>query len=82
MKKRASIFLLLILFFASYSNADSNLFSPYVYFPTGSWPEAVAIGDVNGDGQNDMVMTTSFNSDPKSLWKRWYTPYRGLLGCR
>jgi hypothetical protein len=64
MKKGASIILLLILFFANYSYADSNLFYPYVYFQVGSWPEAVAIGDVNGDGRNDVVMTTSFYLDP------------------
>ena len=39
---------------------NSNLFSSYVLIPTGSWPEAVAIGDVTGDGKNDVVMTTSF----------------------
>lgn len=35
-------------------------FAPYTAIPTGSWPEAVAIGDVNGDGLNDIVMTTSY----------------------
>lgn len=41
-----------------------NLFSPYVTFPTGSCPEAVAIGDVNNDGLNDVVVSTVFNDDP------------------
>lgn len=31
---------------------------------TGSHPEAVAIGDINGDGRNDVVVTTSSYSDP------------------
>ncbi len=39
--------------------ANSFLFKPYVAYPTGSWPEAVAIGDVTGDGKNDVVLVTS-----------------------
>ena len=30
-------------------------FNPYQALPVGSWPEAVAIGDVNNDGFNDVV---------------------------
>ncbi len=41
-----------------------NLFRPYETHWVGSWPEAVAIGDVNGDGRNDVVMTTSYYFDP------------------
>ena len=40
------------------------LFKPYQAIPVGSWPEAVAVGDVNGDGRNDVVMTTSYYFDP------------------
>jgi len=48
---------------------DPGLFENYVAFPTGSWPEAVAIGDVNGDGRNDVVMTTSFYFDAANDYK-------------
>lgn len=47
----------------------ASLFANYVNFPTGSWPEAVAIGDVNGDGRNDVVMTTSFYFDDANDYK-------------
>lgn len=46
------------------STSSKNLFQPYVMLPTGSSPEAVAIGEVNGDSRNDVVMTTSFSSSP------------------
>ncbi|MDI1302606.1 MAG: FG-GAP-like repeat-containing protein [bacterium] len=42
-----------------------KLFLPYTATATGSWPDAVAIGDVNADGRNDVVMTTSsYGSSP------------------
>ena len=41
----------------------TSLFQPYQALPTGSRPQAIAIGDVTGDGRNDVVMTTSFNND-------------------
>ncbi len=47
----------------STTNEPSHLFSPVQVFPVGSWPEAVAIGDVNNDGKKDVVLLTSFNSD-------------------
>ena len=42
-----------------WSRANTVSFSNYVAYPTGSWPEAVAIADLNGDGRNDVVMSTS-----------------------
>src|SRR5437763_1800917 len=44
--------------------APAGLFQPYQATWVGSWPEAVAVGDVNGDGRNDVVMTTSYYFDP------------------
>ena len=43
---------------------NTGFFKPYLAIPTGSWPEAVAIGDVTGDGKNDVVLATSFYFDP------------------
>jgi hypothetical protein len=49
--------------------ANSGLFDAYQAYSVGSWPEAVAIGDVNGDGRNDVVMTTSYYFDEKNDYK-------------
>ncbi|MDW7646494.1 MAG: hypothetical protein SCI25_15830 [Desulfuromonadales bacterium] len=46
-------------------------------FDVGSDPEAVAIGDVNGDGLNDVVMTTGFYSDPDNDYKLFVFPQNG-----
>jgi hypothetical protein len=43
---------------------DGPLFQPYVATSVGSWPEAVAIGDLNGDLRNDVALVTSFYLDP------------------
>src|ERR1051326_658949 len=43
--------------------------SNYVAYATGSWPEAVAIADLNGDGRKDVVLSTSsyFNTNDNSI---------------
>ncbi len=51
------------------SAAAADLFSAYSAIPTGSWPEAVAIGDVNGDGANDVVLTTTYYFDEANDFK-------------
>ena len=69
-KGMACLFLIVVLSsFTGLASSAANLFYPYVNAPTGSWPEAVAIGDVNGDGRNDVVMTTSYYDD-------WPNDYR------
>jgi uncharacterized repeat protein (TIGR01451 family) len=40
------------------------LFKPGVAHATGSVPRAVAIGDINGDGRKDVVVTTTHHADP------------------
>ena len=48
----------------STTDEPSHLFLPVQDFPVGSFPEAVAIGDMNHDGRNDVVLLTSFYFDP------------------
>jgi len=59
---------------------NSDLFKPYVAIPVGSWPEAVALGDVNGDGRVDVVMTTSFYFDPENDYKIFVFSQNGYGG--
>ena len=42
----------------------TSLFQPYVAYPTGSGAEVVGIGDLDGDGRNDIAVLTSSNNDP------------------
>ena len=42
----------------------ATLFNPYQAFPTGSFAQGVAIGDLNGDGRSDVAVTTTFYFDP------------------
>jgi fibronectin type 3 domain-containing protein len=51
--------------------ATGSLFQPYQAIAVGSWPEAVAIGDVSGDHRNDVVLTTSYNFDPIADFRLW-----------
>jgi hypothetical protein len=53
------------------AGAAGTLFQPYQAFAVGSWPEAVAIGDVTGDGRADVVMTTGFYFDSSNDYRVW-----------
>jgi len=57
-----------------------GLFRAPVSIPIGSWPQAVAIDDVNGDGRNDVVIVTSYNFDPDNdFLQRWNSVIRKEL---
>jgi hypothetical protein len=53
------------------AGAAGTLFQPYHAVDVGSWPEAVATGDVTGDGRTDVVMTTGYYSDPANDFRVW-----------
>jgi hypothetical protein len=53
------------------AGAAGTLFQPYHAVDVGSWPEAVAIGDVTGDGRADVVMTTGYYFDPANDYRVW-----------
>ena len=61
---------MLALTAVSAAAADSN-FQSYEAYPVGSWPDAVAIGDVTGDGRSDVVMTTHFYFDDANDYRLW-----------
>lgn len=44
-------------------------FQPYEAYPTSSWPEVVKIGDVTGDGRNDVLLATSFYFDEENDYR-------------
>ena len=44
--------------------ATGGLFLPYQAIAVPSEPDAVAIGDVTGDGRDDIVVTTGYDFDP------------------
>jgi len=50
--------------FPPFSGHGENFaFYSYMSYVVGSWPYAVAIADVNGDGRNDVILATTYNFD-------------------
>jgi hypothetical protein len=49
---------------ASKQAETATLFKPYAAYPVGSYAQGVAIGDLNGDGRNDVAVTTTYYFDP------------------
>jgi len=47
-------------------------FHPYQRYATGSWPIAVAIGDVTSDARNDVLLVTSSHFDPENDYKLFF----------
>ncbi len=51
----------------SAANSDgSTLLKPYIAISVGSWAEVVAIGDLNNDGKNDVVLGTASYNNPEN----------------
>ena len=57
---------------AAASSSPAISFRPYQAYPTGSWPIAVAIGDVTSDGRGDVLLTTSEYFDPDNDFKLFF----------
>jgi FG-GAP-like repeat/Domain of unknown function DUF11 len=53
------------------AGAAGSLLQPYQAYAVGSWPAAVTIADVTGDGRSDVVMTTHFYFDPANDYRLW-----------
>ena len=67
----------------SASLASEPLFQPYVEIAVPSEPDAVRVGDVTGDGRDDVVVTTGYANDPVNDFSLFVLPQLpdGLLGA-
>ena len=68
MRRPLNAFVVIFLLFFT-TQVHAVLFQNYIAYPTGSHPESVAIGDLNGDNRNDVVMCTSLvgNTNDNSI---------------
>jgi hypothetical protein len=53
------------------AGAAGGQLQPYQAIPVGSWPAAVTIADVTGDGRSDVIMTTHFYFDAANDYRLW-----------
>ena len=60
-----------LIFATGLAAAAGSQFQPYQAVDVGSWPAAVAIGDVTGDARADVVMTTDYYFDPANDFRLW-----------
>jgi hypothetical protein len=68
MKKNFYVFAIgIIMLFASGVFATSYFGSANTY-PVSGFPQAVTIGDANGDGRADVLLTTGYSDDPGCTW--------------
>lgn len=63
-------------------------FAPYVAIPTGSFPKVAAVGDLNNDSRNDVVLGTSSYFDSLTITRYlsscrlWTAPWVRRLSTR
>jgi hypothetical protein len=59
LRSQFCLFLSCLALASSIQFASAVSFAGYTNIPTGSWPEAVSIADLNGDARKDVVLSTS-----------------------
>jgi len=81
---RSVVVLIATLGSVTAAQTTGGLFQPWVALPSGSFPHAVAIGAVNGDGLNDVVLVTGYRFDPSndSMLHVWTQNPDGTLAPR
>ena len=67
-----------IVTFPSWQIIDATAFAPAIDFPTGSTPNNVLVGDIDGDGKPDVVVA-NYNSNTISIYRN--TSTSGSIGA-